>query len=140
MTDHDLAQIQLAIYADAPPSPDYWSHLGTGDMVYGIRRAEYAEHGSVDVICFRGSVTFKDWLLDFAAFADPFIHSGLGPVHPGFYAGMDIAWQQIRAISRAPRIVIGHSLGAARAAVLTGLMVLDGQAPVQRVVWGEPKS
>ena len=84
--------------------------------------------------------TDLDFWRDLHAVADPFCHVGLGPVHPGFLAGMDAAWAGIRQHTSGPRIVIGHSLGAARAAVLAGLMVLDHQPPVARVVWGEPLS
>ncbi|SIO38681.1 Lipase (class 3) [Bradyrhizobium erythrophlei] len=45
----------------------------------------------------------------------------------------------LRPLTGQPVIVTGHSLGAARAAVMCGLMVADGAAPAARVVFGEPK-
>jgi hypothetical protein len=104
-------------------------------VVYGAKVVD-----GVTVIALRGSVTFRDWVRDLFAFACPVTHSRLGPVHPGFLYGMESAWADIQAHTSGPRVFIGHSLGAGRAAVLTALAALEGQAPVARVVWGEPKS
>jgi hypothetical protein len=53
---------------------------------------------------------------------------------------MDATWAEIKATTTGPYRVIGHSLGAGRAAILCGLMIADGAMPVERVVWGEPLS
>jgi lipase (class 3) len=89
-----------------------------------------------DVVVLRGSVTLQDWLRDAQALAMP---SRIGHVHSGFYAGMEHMWTDLKAMLSQPAIVTGHSLGAARAAVLTALMTVDGVPPVARVVFGEPK-
>ena len=67
--------------------------------------------------------------------------SCIGTVHAGFFAGMQRMWSELRSMLdlKAKVIVGGHSLGAARAGDLTGLMVLDNRAPIARVVFGEPK-
>ena len=44
-----------------------------------------------------------------------------------------------RGSSRDGRNIAGHSLGAARASLFTGLMVLDGKPPVRRLCFGEPR-
>jgi hypothetical protein len=135
MTDKDLAQLQLGIYQEVPVTWDYW----TGDSAPVVFGAKLAADGVTDIVL-RGSAIPIDWLKDFDALADPFQHNGLGPVHPGFLMGMEDIWKLVQANTKAPRRVIGHSLGAARAAVLTGLMVLAGQPPIYRCVWGEPLS
>lgn len=89
-----------------------------------------------DIIVFRGSVTMQDWIRDFRALAIP---SPIGHVHGGFYAGMANVWSEVRSLVTQPAIVTGHSLGAARAGVLTGLMIKDGSPPIARIVFGEPK-
>lgn len=89
-----------------------------------------------DLIVFRGSITPQDWIADLRALALP---TRIGHVHAGFYSGMENVWSDLRPLVTQPTIIAGHSLGAARAAVLTGLMVADGAAPAARVVFGEPK-
>jgi predicted lipase len=89
-----------------------------------------------DVVVLRGSVTIQDWLRDVQALAVP---SRIGHVHSGFYAGMEHMWADLKPLLSQPAIVTGHSLGAARAAVLAALMTVDGVPPVARVVFGEPK-
>jgi len=89
-----------------------------------------------DLVVFRGSITLQDWIRDLRALAIP---SRIGHVHVGFYAGMENVWKDLRPLLGQPAIVAGHSLGAARAGVMTALMTVDGAAPVARVVFGEPK-
>ncbi len=89
-----------------------------------------------DVVVLRGSVTLRDWICDFRALAQP---SRIGHVHLGFYDGMEHMWSDLRPLLSQPVIITGHSLGAARASILTALMVVDGVPPVARVVFGEPK-
>jgi hypothetical protein len=89
-----------------------------------------------DLIVFRGSITVQDWIADFRAMAVP---SRIGHVHVGFYAGMEHVWSDLRPLLSQPAIIAGHSLGAARAGVMTALMTVDGSVPAARVVFGEPK-
>ena len=93
----------------------------------------------VDVVMLRGSTTPTDWVRDFIALVSPFEHDDLGPVHPGFLIGMADVWRAIFKATTGPRIVAGHSLGAGRACILTGLMVKSGYPPIRRVCFGEPK-
>ncbi len=141
MTDYDLAFLQQGIYGQAPVAWDFYSDgMRSDSVVWGAVR----DPDGVTTIVLRGSIVLKDWLRDVMAFADPFTHNVLGPVHMGFYQGMDATWAEIRANTKGPYRVIGHSLGAARAAILVGLMIADGMMPdsdiVERVVWGEPLS
>ncbi len=93
----------------------------------------------VDLVMLRGSTTLQDWLHDFTAIANPLAHDKLGPLHPGFYEGMPDVWAEIQKRSKGPWVTAGHSLGAGRCAILSGLMLLDGAAPVYRFQCGEPK-
>jgi len=93
----------------------------------------------INIVVFRGSVTFVDWVRDLMALANPFHHDDLGPVHPGFLSGIRTVQRELRTIAPdGPVIVTGHSLGAGRAAVLAGMLTLEGRTPVARVVFGEP--
>lgn len=137
MTDNGLAQIELGIYGKRPVEWDYHSDgMRSDSVVWG---AIIGPDG-ITTIALRGSIVLIDWIRDAMAFADPCAHGVLGPVHIGFSLGMDATWAEIKANTHGPYRVIGHSLGAARAAILTGLMIADGAIVVERVVWGEPLS
>jgi Lipase (class 3) len=110
---------------------DYYDAGADDSICWAVKRLD-----GFDVVIFRGSVTLQDWLRDAQALAVP---SRIGHVHSGFYAGMEHMWADLKAMLSQPAIVTGHSLGAARAAVLTALMTVDGVPPVARVVFGEPK-
>ncbi len=90
----------------------------------------------VDVVVLRGSVTPQDWFRDALAITIP---TRIGRVHAGFKLGMEYMWADLKPMLTQPVIVTGHSLGAARASILTALMIADDHAPVARVVFGEPK-
>jgi len=89
----------------------------------------------------RGTVTLGDWLRNTQAWVEPIHHDDLGPVHAGFYSGMRTVQRELTEIvpSR-PLIVCGHSLGAARAVILSALLTLDGKEPIARICFGEPRA
>lgn len=140
ISDAEIASLCAGIYAYPGAPAIAWDHLDPGDDGDGVCWALKRVAGSA-VVVLRGSVTKLDWFRDFQAIADPFHHDDLGPVHPGFLSGMRTVERQLRSLTNAeePIIIAGHSLGAARAAILTGLMVIDGRIPAARVVFGEPK-
>jgi lipase (class 3) len=129
-SDADLVSLCAKIYQ----STDGWDYYDPGPddgIVWSIKRLD-----GFDVVVFRGSVTLQDWLRDVQAFAVP---SRIGHVHSGFYAGMEHMWSDLKPMLEQPAIITGHSLGAARAGVLSALMTVDHVPPVARVVFGEPK-
>jgi hypothetical protein len=138
LTVADCAALNMAIYGLAPPITwDFYDSGAKDDGVcWGIKRFDDAV-----VVCLRGSVTIEDWFRDALAIVKPWGHPGLGPVHPGFYLGMTQVWAELKAgVPATDRIIVtGHSLGGARAAILAGLMALDGRPPAARVCFGEPK-
>lgn len=131
-SDADLAGLCAGVYGKG--SPVAWDHFDAGEddgVCWALKRLP-----GYDVIVLRGSVDLQDWLADFNAVP---ITTRIGTVHAGFFAGMERAWRDIRALLNQPAIITGHSLGAARASILTGLMVQDGISAAARVVFGEPK-
>lgn len=134
IADARLAEFCGAIYRDPTAFDLYEAGANSDGVCYAIKRVD-----GVDVVTLRGSVTLQDWLRDFNAWGRV-VDSRLGEVHPGFAAGMEMTWLRLKDQIGQNAIVTGHSLGAARAAILTGLMTLDGRPPLARVVFGEPKA
>jgi Lipase (class 3) len=140
ITDQGIAALCEASYAQTggPLVPwDTWED-GTANngVVYGIKVVD-----GIDVVIFRGSTTFLDWWCDLDIRSPACVeHPELGRLHQGFYTGMEETWRKIRARGTAQMIFAGHSLGAARANILTALARLDGIAPLRKVMFGEPKS
>ena len=137
ITDRRAAELCAALYQLPLSGPGPFDVVDNGDDG-GVCRA-LAREGDTDVIVLRGSVTGLDWLRD--VFALPYTSRRMGPVHHGFYLGMQNVWDDMKILLRpdAPVVITGHSLGAARAAILTGMMVEAGRPPAARIVFGEPK-
>lgn len=124
----------VAIYSPSVLNDGQFDHVDVGmddGVFWALKRL-----AGYDVIVLRGSVIKLDWLRDFRLMPQL---TKIGTVHSGFLAGMEQMWAEARPLLTQSVIVTGHSLGAARAAILTGLMIADGIAPVARVVFGEPK-
>jgi hypothetical protein len=83
VTEHDIAALCLGIYPGQPPIE--WDEVELPDdgIAFGLESFD-----TVTAVIFRGSVTLADWLRDGETAADPLEHGGLGPVHPGFFAGL----------------------------------------------------
>jgi len=134
-TDRDIAELCAAIYLNPPASEWIQLELPPDGIAFGVK-----DLGTATALIFRGSDTLQDWLCDLEAVADPLEHAGLGPVHPGFFRGLPELKVRLEPIlTTKPCIVAGHSLGAARASLFTGLMVLDNHAPARRICFGEPR-
>ncbi|WP_024517089.1 lipase family protein [Bradyrhizobium sp. Tv2a-2] len=132
-TAGDLVKLCAQIYQPnaAVSGFDYFDAGMDDGVCWAIKRLD-----GCDVVVFRGSVTMQDWARDILALALP---SRIGHVHTGFYAGMEHMWSDCQKMVTQPVAVTGHSLGAARADVMAAMMSTDGQDPVLRVVFGEPK-
>lgn len=135
--DAECARLCLGIYTRGPTI--VWDYLDPGltdGVCWGI-----ASVGDISVVTFRGSVTLRDWWLDFDAIANPWSHDDIGPVHPGFLLGIEQVVREAHAFVPTDRkiAVTGHSLGAGRAAVAAALFIGLKRPPVNLTVFGEPK-
>jgi hypothetical protein len=136
ITEREIAVLCAEIYSEQPSIEWDLRELPSEGIAFGLK-----DFGVVTALIFRGTVTLSDWLHDLEAIADPFEHvGGLGPVHPGFFDGIPQLWNRLKpTLIKKPCIVAGHSLGAARASLFTGLMVLDKCPPLRRICFGEPR-
>jgi lipase (class 3) len=139
--DKDVADLCVGIYAYPGLPAATWDRFDDGkdsdQICWGVKIVD-----DCDVLVFRGSTTFEDWRRDFNVWADPSVHSKIGPVHPGFLDGLDQVLQEYQEFRGNPGrklVVAGHSLGAGRASILCGLAIVAGIVPAGRVVFGEPR-
>jgi hypothetical protein len=136
ITDFDLAQLCAASY---DPSA-VWDHSWTADDIHVTHKHVDDVDGfksGVDIIVFRGSISFLDWWRDLEWL--PHKHPRLGWCHAGFLRYMDLVFEEVNAVIGRDVIVTGHSLGGARASILAGLLLDHGSQLVARVTFGSPK-
>lgn len=137
----DAATLCYSLYAypDAPVVG--WDYRDDGSGSDGVVWATVRLNGLLWIVL-RGSVTEQDWQRDFYTFVDPFLHDGLGFIHPGFYKGLPLVRDRVLSLAKPdePIGVCGHSLGAGRSRLLTGLLCVAGRPPVCRRAFGEPHS
>ena len=136
ISDADLVDIITALY---DPQPGYFSHIETtAGVTWGLR-----DQGFDQVIVCRGSVTLEDWLRDLESEAARIIpgYPSVGHVPYGFGAGILDAYKAISSVVFAQNAsyVVGHSLGAAHAAILAGMLVADGRPVKRLLVCGCPR-
>jgi hypothetical protein len=139
ITDRDIAALCLGIYPGNPPV--VWDHFDDGSgpdgVCWGVKHVD-----DVSIVVLRGTVTLGDWLRNFQAWVEPIHHDDLGPVHAGFYSGMRTVQRELtkEIVPSGPLIICGHSLGAARAVILSALLTRGGRAPIARICFGEPRA
>ena len=122
LTDYQIIQIAAATYLTEFP----WDEWSEGDVTFGIKHV-----GGFDIAGFRGSLTQQDWFNDIKA--DIYMHPLLGNVHRGFSEGIDLAYDLLLPKLKNPIILTGHSLGAAHAALIGGILAARN-IPVSSIV------
>jgi hypothetical protein len=137
----DAATLCYSLYQYPDCAVVSWDYKDDGSGSDGVYWAAVRLNGILWCVL-RGSVTQQDWQRDFYDWVDPFLHDDLGTIHPGFYKGLPLVRDRLLSLAKPdePIGVTGHSLGAGRASLLTGLLCVAGRAPVQRIVFGEPHS
>ena len=143
LRDLDLVNIQQAMEGARELAPDTWLHLeapsSDDEVCWGI-----VEKAVAQIVCFRGSIVLEDFFRDAvseeAVTLEPPWGTAVGRVPAGFTLGLIDAYSAIVPMLDKSKdlIVIGHSLGAARALILSGMLVSNGQPPKEIVTWGSP--
>lgn len=131
MTDAETARLVNASY-DPKSSWDHWfDGSGTAGIRAGIKDNN---------LVFPGSETAEDWYRDLLAFPDkPLNHEQLGPVHFGFYLGLDAFLEKALPLLGDSPHFCGHSLGASRAWLAAGVYIAKGGHPGGITAFGSPR-
>jgi len=109
-----------------------------------VRAFQTTLPSGINVIAFEGTHDPIGWALDFCALGI-IEHSGvdhptLGFVHAGFLASALSALPLIQPIAaKGPFAVCGHSLGAALALLIGGLLIDDGTPPLKIGAFAPPR-
>jgi hypothetical protein len=129
------SSLTFSLYGTSGSLDVVWDRKIDGPICWALKKI-----GDIWYLVFRGSVTRDDWLHDFEALAI-WRDDLLAHVHPGFYAGMkDILIESLAIIGDDDYLIVGHSLGAARAAIAAAYaIVLAPKRPLARITWGEPR-
>lgn len=114
LTVVQYAQIAAQVYDDAP-------QVGAVD---GPARARMYPGA---VLAFRGTDNAATWATDFDA--DAKLVAGIGEVHDGFWDALAGILPALLALPK-PDVIVGHSEGAALAALYAGVLCVIGRLPV----------
>ena len=134
--DFEVAAYAAAIYDYAGLAPAKWDYFETETLESPVCLGlKYLEGDTI--ITLRGSVTAEDWFANLAAW--PVEHPDLGMVHPGFCDGIAAVWRRVKPRIKGRLYITGHSRGAAQAALLTAIAVLDNIRPARVVLLGCPR-
>jgi hypothetical protein len=131
-SDLDLARLCLASETNAVGF-DFIDNGAESGVWFGIKKCP-----DFDIVCFRGSITVQDWMLD--GQTEMISCPGIGQVHSGFSRNMLFIKARLSTLVRPNPVVTGHSLGAARAAIYAGLLAQRPyEEPVKVALFGCPR-
>jgi len=134
VTDLELALAAQDCYAERGAA---WEQVWDLEGVWVATRQNAAEER---MVAFRGSLTVEDWYRDLEVL--PTHLRGIGWVHSGFARSMVDVLAELRpTLAERSCWLTGHSLGAARAWILAGLIVAarDIALPLGIVTFGCPR-
>lgn len=138
VTDLEIADLIQLSYRSDSQWDLRWAGPADDDLTVCVEKL-----GDMTVIVFPGTTDIQGWLRDFEAVpSTPHDHPQLGPVHAGFWAGVDQAYQIVSQAGclDGPVIVGGHSKGAANGILFAGLLTAAGKPPAAVVTCGEPRA
>jgi len=136
ISDYDLVLAAKATYE--PKATPIFECLGSSIRIF------QSKINDLNVIAIEGTHNPLGWALDFFAIAaenhQAIDHPALGFLHAGFYAAATLAMPTVKtAIGQEPYAICGHSLGAAEALLMGGLLIDDGRPPVRIAAFAPPR-
>jgi predicted lipase len=136
-TDSDLVDAAARTYsADAKPFID---DLGSSIRLFLTTRAD-----GLNIISIEGTHDAIGWALDllavYATDNEGVSHPSLGFIHAGFYTAASAIIDRVTAVAgKGPYALAGHSLGAAMALLLGGLLIDRALSPVKIGAFAPPR-
>jgi hypothetical protein len=133
LLDSQLCELCAKLYDPLATWDVLWTQAS-----WGMTAAKVVVEG-VSVVVHRGSDSVLDWYDDLES---ELIREDeqLGSLPRGFSAPLRPWFQANMAHMEPNMVLVGHSLGAARAIQHAGLLTANGLKPRAVVVWGEPKA
>lgn len=137
MTHKDLAHTVNDLYKNQGLWDFRHQETQLNSIFWGVR-----VYKDCIVVVFRGSITLMDWLRDGEA---TLVKSPLGLIHWGFWKNIPDVFTDFLALKLNPAlpvVVVGHSLGAARARAFSAWMNYEREYNFKShacITWGEPR-
>ena len=137
-TDSELVDLAAATYL--PGAAPFLQNSGFADRLFRTIRAD-----GLTIFAVEGTYNVPGWIADFMALGvrdhQTKNHPTLGFVHLDFYTAALRLLPPVEAAVRAgPVAITGHSRGAALAAMLCGLLIDDGLAPIKMGLFAPPRA
>lgn len=137
-TDVELVNAAAATYV--PNIEPYFEDADKSIRVFQTTRID----DGLKIFAIEGTHNRLGWFIDLFSLTlldqQGLDHRSLGPIHAGFYASAVAALTRIALVAqREPIAITGHSLGAALALLLTGLLIDLGIAPVKVGAFAPPR-
>ena len=133
-TDIELVQAAAATYD--PAAAPFYNDFANAIDIFQTTRAD-----GLNIIAIEGTHDAQGWGIDFCALGiedhPGTNHPTLGFVHAGFLASALLALPHITA--KQPYAICGHSLGAAMALLIGGLLIDNGTPPMKIGAFAPPR-
>ncbi len=130
LSDLQLCQLLQAQYDNTPDVFDVT--IDVSGVYCSVKHFD-----DCSIIAFRGSTTPLDFWRDFEGLMVQ--DAALGGVEQGFLTGLRDVRAHLQTLAMRAQIIIGHSLGAARALLYAGLMKANKSLVSEVVVFGAPR-